>query len=107
MGHQPPFPEVFEACDRYGILLVVNSGDNEWALKDEPAITYKREYDRDVMVTYRNNPCVVIWESNNGLAYDGEKYLPSYTLVQVKKWDYIQPRLVQNRDGRDRLHEPL
>ena len=45
MGHQPPFPEVFEACDRYGILLVVNSGDNEWALKDEPAITYKREYD--------------------------------------------------------------
>lgn len=99
VGHQPPFPEVFEACDRYGILLVVNSGDNEWALKDEPAITYKREYDRDVMVTYRNNPCVVIWESNNGLAYDGEKYLPSYTLEQVKKWDYIQPRLVQNRDG--------
>ena len=41
VGHQPPFPEVFEACDRYGILLVVNSGDNEWALKDEPAITYK------------------------------------------------------------------
>ncbi len=51
------------------------------------------------MVAYRNNPCVVIWESNNGLAYDGEKYLPSYTLEQVKKWDYIQPRLVQNRDG--------
>lgn len=99
IGHQPPFPEAFAACDMYGILLIVNSGDNEWSLKNEPANTYKREYDRDMIIAFRNHPCVAVWESNNGLAYDGVKYLPSYTLEEVKKWDYIQPRLVLNRDG--------
>ena len=99
VGHQPPFAEAFQACDVYGILLIVNSGDNEWALKNEPAKTYKREYDRDAIIAFRNHPSVVIWESNNGLAYEGDKYLPSYTLEEVKKWDYIQPRLVLNRDG--------
>ena len=99
VGHQPPFMEAFEAADTYGVLLIVNSGDNEWALKNEPALTYKREYDRDAVVAFRNHPSVVVWESNNGLAYDGVKYLPSYTLEEVKKWDYIQPRIVLNRDG--------
>lgn len=99
VGHQPPFNEAFHASDVYGVLLIVNSGDNEWALKNEPAKTYKREYDRDMLVAFRNHPSVVIWESNNGLAYEGDKYLPSYTLEEVKKWDYIQPRLVLNRDG--------
>ena len=99
IGHQPPFTEAFKACDMYGILLIVNSGDNEWSLKNEPANTYKREYDRDMVVAFRNHPSVVVWESNNGLAYDGVKYLPSYTLEEVNKWDYIQPRLVLNRDG--------
>ena len=99
VGHQPPFKEMFDACDRYGIMIVLNSGDNEWSLKDEPALTYKREYDRDAIIAFRNHPSVVIWESNNGLAYEGVKYLPSYTLEEVKKWDYIQPRLVMNRDG--------
>ncbi len=99
VGHQPPFVEAFEAADMYGVLLIVNSGDNEWSLKNEPALTYKREYDRDAIIAFRNHPSVVIWESNNGLAYDGIKYLPSYTLEEVKKWDYIQPRIVLNRDG--------
>lgn len=99
IGHQPPSRETFHACDVYGVLLIVNSGDNEWALKNEPAKTYKREYDRDMIIAFRNHPSVVIWESNNGLAYEGDKYLPSYTLEEVKKWDYIQPRLVLNRDG--------
>lgn len=99
VGHQAPFVEAFDACDVYGVMLIANSGDNEWALKNEPANTYKREYDRDMLVAYRNHPSVVIWESNNGLAYEGDKYLPSYTLEEVKKWDYIQPRLVLNRDG--------
>ena len=66
VGHQPPFAEAFQACDVYGILLIVNSGDNEWALKNEPAKTYKREYDRDAIIAFRNHPSVVIWESNNG-----------------------------------------
>ena len=99
VGHQPPFTEALKACDAYGGLLIVNSGDGEWSLKNEPAKTYKREYDREMLVAFRNHPSVVIWESNNGLAYDGDKYLPSHTLSEVKAWDYIQPRLVLNRDG--------
>ncbi len=99
VGHQAPFMEAFKACDVYGVLLFVNSGDNEWALKNEPANTYKREYDRDAIIAFRNHPSVAIWESNNGLAYEGVKYLPSYTLAEVKKWDSIQPRIVMNRDG--------
>lgn len=99
VGHQPPFMEALKACDVYGVMLFLNSGDNEWTLKNEPANTYKREYDRNAIITFRNHPSIAIWESNNGLAYDGDKYLPSYTLAEVKKWDYIQPRIVMNRDG--------
>lgn len=99
VGHQSPFKEAIKACDMYGVLLFINSGDGEWSLKNEPANTYKREYDRDIIIAYRNHPSVALWESNNGLAFDGVKYLPSYTLEEVRKWDYIQPRLVVNRDG--------
>ena len=99
VGHQAPFPEAFEACDALGVMLIVNSGDNEWSLKNEPALTYKREYDRDLMYAYRNHPSVIVWESNNGLAYEGEKYLPSYTREIAEQVDFIAPRIVLNRDG--------
>ncbi|MBD5246942.1 MAG: glycoside hydrolase family 2 protein [Barnesiella sp.] len=99
VGHQAPFPDAFRACDEYGVMLIVNSGDNEWALKDQPALTYKREYDRDLIIAYRNHPCVAVWESNNGLPWDGERYWPVYTKEEVDKWDFIAPRLVLNRDG--------
>lgn len=99
VGHQAPYLDSFRACDEYGVLLIVNSGDNEWALKNEPALTYKREYDRDLIIAYRNHPCVAVWESNNGLPWDGERYWPEYTRQEVEKWDFIAPRLVLNRDG--------
>ncbi len=99
VGHQAPYTEAFAACDALGVMLIVNSGDNEWSLKNEPALTYKREYDRDLMVATRNHPSVIVWESNNGLAYDGEKYLPSYTQQVAEQWDHITPRIVMNRDG--------
>lgn len=99
VGHQSPYVDAFRACDEYGVLLIANSGDNEWALKDEPALTYKREYDRDLIIAYRNHPCVAIWESNNGLPWDGERYWPVYTKQEVDKWDFIAPRMVLNRDG--------
>lgn len=99
VGHQPPFYEAVEACDEYGVMLILNSGDNEWALKNEPACTYKQEYDRDAVIAFRNHPSVIVWESNNGLARDGERYLPSRTLAEVKKHDFIAPRIVLNRDG--------
>lgn len=99
VGHQAPLPDTFRACDEYGVMLIVNSGDNEWTLKDQPAITYKREYDRDLIIAYRNHPGVAVWESNNGLPWDGERYWPVYTKEEVDKWDFIAPRLVLNRDG--------
>ncbi len=99
VGHQPPFYEAVEACDEYGVMLILNSGDNEWALKNEPACTYKQEYDRDAVIAFRNHPSVIVWESNNGLARDGDRYLPSRTLAEVKKHDFIAPRIVLNRDG--------
>ncbi len=106
VGHQPPFPEAVEACDALGVMLIVDSGDNEWALKDEPALTYKREYDRDLMVAMRNSPAVIVWESNNGLAYEGEKYLPLYTRQIAEQVDFIAPRIVLNRDGFPPQWEP-
>lgn len=99
VGHQPPYEEAIKACDMYGVLMILNSGDDEWALKNEPTLTYKWERDRDVMVAYRSHPCVAVWESNNGLPGDGERYWPSYTKKMVDQWDYIQPRLVMHRDG--------
>lgn len=99
VGHQPPHHEMINAADELGIMLIVDSGDNEWALKNEPALTYKREYDRDCIIAFRNHPSVVVWESNNGLAYDGEKYYPIYTQEIVNNWDFIAPRIVSNRDG--------
>lgn len=99
VGHQPPYTEAADACDAYGIMLILNSGDNEWSLHDEPALTYKWEYDRDAMIAFRNHPSVIVWESNNGLAYTGERYLPSRTLQRAQEWDYLQQRPVLNRDG--------
>ena len=99
VGHQPPFVETIEACDALGVLLFLNSGDGEWSLKNEPALTYKREYDRDAIIAFRNHPSILVWESNNGLAYDGVKYLPNYTQEEAEKWDFYAPRIVMNRDG--------
>ncbi|MBQ0114284.1 MAG: DUF4982 domain-containing protein [Bacteroidales bacterium] len=99
VGHQPPFVETIKACDALGVMLFLDSGDGEWSLKDEPANTYKYEYDRDAVIAFRNHPSILVWESNNGLAHDGKKYLPSRTQEQVDRWDYINPRIVMNRDG--------
>ncbi|MCH5238850.1 MAG: DUF4982 domain-containing protein [Muribaculaceae bacterium] len=99
VGHQPPFYEAIEACDEYGIMIILDSGDNEWSLRGEPASTYKYEYDRDAIVAFRNHPSVVVWESNNGLPGESDHYLPSRTLEQVVKYDFIAPRIVLNRDN--------
>lgn len=99
VGHVPATRQTLEACDVYGVLVMDNSGDNEWALKNEPANTYKQEYDRDMIINFRNYTCVAIWESNNGLAKDGAKYLPTKTQEIVDKWDSLQHRIISTRDG--------
>lgn len=99
VGHVPPTGVLLEACDRYGIMVFVNSGDNEWSLKNEPANSYKKEYDRNAIIALRNHPSVFIWESNNGIAKDGVPYQPSVTQSLVEELDNIQPRIVHNRDS--------
>lgn len=98
VGHLPPFSETLDACDYYGIMVILNSGDDEWALKNEPAKTYKREYDRNAIIAFRNHPSVIIWEANNGIARDGDIHYPSETQKIVDKYDSINPRIVLSRD---------
>ena len=97
VGHVPAFVETVRACDALGIMVLLNSGDNEWSLKGEPAMTYKKEYDRDMIIRFRNHPSVAAWESNNGLA----QYSPKETMAVADQWDFIQPRIVGSRDKSD------
>jgi hypothetical protein len=99
VGHVPPAEEMLRACDVFGIMVILNSGDNEWSLKNEPAISYKKEYDRNAIIAFRNHPSVIIWESNNGIAKNGDVYQPLQTQSIVEEYDSIQPRIVLNRDN--------
>jgi beta-galactosidase len=102
VGHVPALPETVEACDAYGVLIINNSGDNEWACAGEPAMTYKKEYDRDMIIRYRNHPSIAVWESNNGLnKMANPHYSPKDTNNLVDQWDYLQPRIVSSRDDSD------
>ncbi len=97
VGHVPATVETVKACDAYGILVLIDSGDNEWSLKGKAAMAYKKEYDRDLIIRFRNHPSIAVWESNNGIA----KYSPKSTMDVVDQWDTIQPRIVGSRDSSD------
>ncbi|MDF2540557.1 MAG: outer rane adhesin like protein [Herbinix sp.] len=98
IGHVPATPATIEACDAYGILVIENSGDDEWSLHDEPANTYKKEYDRDMIIRDRNHPSIAVWEANNGMANSGVNISPKSTYDLVNEWDYLAPRIVHSRD---------
>jgi beta-galactosidase len=99
IGHLPTTQTMLDACDAYGVLVMQESGDNEWALKNEPALTYKRDFDQEMMISSRNHPSVLLWESNNGLAKNGDIYWPSYTKKIADENDFIRPRIVGTRDN--------
>lgn len=104
VGHIPATPETVAACDAYGVLVIQDSGDNEWALYGEPALTYKKEYDRDTILYFRNHPSVAVWESNNGLASEQHHthiYSPRVTQELVDRWDPAGGRIVESRDTSD------
>ncbi|MDF2538549.1 MAG: glycoside hydrolase family 2 [Herbinix sp.] len=101
IGHVPATPETVAACDAYGILLIEISGDDEWSIHDEPANTYKREYDRDMIIRDRNHPSIAVWEANNGMANNGVNISPKSTYETVNEWDYLAPRIVHSRDKTD------
>ena len=99
VGHAPATPDTVAACDAYGILLIQNSGDDEWSIHDEPANTYKKEYDRDMIVRDRNHPSIAVWEANNGMATSGVNLSPKQTYDVVQQWDHLTPRIVHGRDS--------
>jgi beta-galactosidase len=103
IGHFPASLETIAACDAYGILVISDSGDDEWSLHGEPASTYKSEYDRDMLVSLRNHSSIAAWESNNGIASKNatDYYSPKTTEALVDRWDNIQPRIVSSRDTSD------
>ncbi|MFA9389662.1 MAG: DUF4982 domain-containing protein [Prolixibacteraceae bacterium] len=98
VGHVPATKVMVEACDAYGIMVMQNSGDNEWVLKGEPALTYKAEYDREMITAFRNHPSIAVWESNNGLPKDGNVYPAFYTYKIAQELDSLQARIIHNRD---------
>jgi hypothetical protein len=106
VGHVPAMRETVSACDAYGVLVMQESGDNEWSLNGEPNCTYKREYDRDCIIAFRNHPSIAMWESNNGLAIKRKPvrspvYSPRSTMELVDQWDYLHRRIVVSRDTSD------
>lgn len=101
IGHVPATKVMVEACDVYGIMVIQNSGDDEWSLKGDTAIAYKKEYDRNMLIAFRNNPSIAVWESNNGIAKGTKIYSPKETYDLVEELDFIQPRIVESRDNSD------
>ncbi|MEK7476655.1 MAG: DUF4982 domain-containing protein [Candidatus Coatesbacteria bacterium] len=99
VGHVPPPSPTLEACDELGILVIADSGDNEWSLYGAPADAYKPEYDRDMIVAFRNHPAVAVWEANNGVAKEGAIIWPGTTKAVVDAWDDLAPRIVLTRDS--------
>jgi hypothetical protein len=104
VGHFPATVATVSACDAYGVLVIQDSGDDEWALHGEPALTYKKEYDRDMIIQFRNNPSIAVWESNNGIAsvkHATDYYSPRATEELAEKWDSLETRIVESRDTSD------
>ena len=99
VGHVPAMIPTLEACDALGILAIMNSGDNEWSLANAPADVYKPEYDRAMIVAFRNHASVAVWEANNGLAKEGAIIWPITTKAVVDRWDSLSPRIVLTRDS--------
>jgi len=97
-GHVPATAATVAACDAYGVCLIENTTDDEWAIRGTTYIAYKKEFHRDCIIRDRNNPSIIVWELNNGLGDNGVN-LP--LVDTIKKWDFINPRTSSTRDNSD------
>lgn len=79
-SHNMPAPELVEACDEMGMMLMCESFD-EWT-SAKCANGYNRDFDRwverdlvNLVRHYRNNPSVVMWSIGNEVPdqWSGEK----------------------------------
>ena len=69
-GHCTGSPIFADACDAYGIMLAQPSGDNEGNLSTAQITDYKKtiksDIHREMVVHFRNNPSILMWEVSNG-----------------------------------------
>ena len=88
-AHNPHTPEVLDACDRLGILVMNENrhmGDSE-----EVLATVESLVRRD-----RNHPSIVLWSMyNEGLKQGYEEAAKQYKAMQdvVKRWDPTRPTI--------------
>ncbi|MGJ8726629.1 MAG: glycoside hydrolase family 2 TIM barrel-domain containing protein [Roseibacillus sp.] len=77
-AHNPPSPEVLQACDRLGILVQCEAFDC-WEMPKIPngynkffAEWHERDL-RDMIRAYRNHPSVIMWSIGNEILEQGTK----------------------------------
>jgi beta-galactosidase len=69
-AHNPPSPELLDACDRLG-MLVMDEAFDCWAIgknKDDYSVVFKDWWQRDIdsmIKRDRNHPSVVLWSIGN------------------------------------------
>ncbi len=102
-GHVPATPATVAACDAYGVCLFENTTDDEWAIRGQTYITYKKEFHRDCIIRDRNNPSILVWELNNGI---GDNGVNQPLVDTIRKWDFLAPRAASSRDRSDYLPLP-
>lgn len=80
-SHNPMAPELYDLCDRLG-LLVMDEAFDEWTVR-KPQIqhgysdSFKEWFERDLVTMIRrdrNHPCIVMWSAGNEI---GEQRAPN------------------------------
>ncbi len=82
-SHNPMAPELYELCDRLG-LLVMDEAFDEWTVR-KPQIkfgysdVFRARYERDLVDFIRrdrNHPCIVMWSAGNEIGEQWSKEGP-------------------------------
>lgn len=69
-SHNPPAPELLEACDRLGVVVIDELFD-AWRLAKKPQdyhLHYEAWHEKDLrnlVLRDRNHPCVIAWSTGN------------------------------------------
>uniref|UniRef100_UPI00286D16FE glycoside hydrolase family 2 TIM barrel-domain containing protein n=1 Tax=Armatimonas sp. TaxID=1872638 RepID=UPI00286D16FE len=75
-SHNPPAPELLDACDRLG-FLVINEAFDCWRRAKKPNdyhLDFDAWHERDIVSFVRrdrNHPCVIAWSSGNEIPEQG------------------------------------
>lgn len=72
MSHYPYAEEMYDLCDREGILVIdetpavgIGAGDKVDPYKTFPLFEYHKEVLADMIVRDKNHPCVILWSLGN------------------------------------------